>query len=122
MCPQRATELKIMSWNVNGVFTKLEKKHVLKELTQYDVISLLEVKTSLPVRIPGYMSYRSAVVGSSERGGVVVCVRNSLAQWVHSVDVMTGDQVWMQFKNMPEVLMCFGGFWVEWKQKNVAVF
>ncbi len=108
MYPQRVSELKIISWNVNGIYTKLEKQNVLNVLTQYDIISLLEVKTSLPVQIPGYISYRGAVVGSAERGGVVVCLRNSLSRWVHSVDVSNGDQVWMRLRNVPGVLLCFG--------------
>lgn len=41
-------------------------------LSRYDVVCLIEVKTGLPVEVPGYVSYRGEVAGSSGRGGVVV--------------------------------------------------
>ena len=40
--------LNIISWNIiNGAKTKLEKVHVYNFLSEYDIISLNEVKTPL---------------------------------------------------------------------------
>lgn len=41
-------DLKILSWNINGVSTKLEKISVSNLLYQYDVTGLNEVKKKLP--------------------------------------------------------------------------
>ncbi len=65
----------MISWNMNGVYTKLEKSTVYQLLCEYD-ISINEVKTPLPVILSGYKSYRSHVVGSATRGGTVVLVKN----------------------------------------------
>lgn len=54
--PQHVRTMKMLSWNINGVKKKLEKKHVHELLQQYDIISLNEVMTPLPVAFPGYIS------------------------------------------------------------------
>lgn len=105
--PQLIRDLKITSWNVNGVFTKLEKECVMRFLHNFDVICLNEVKTSLFVSLPGFVTYRSSIAGSGDRGGTVVCIRNSLSYLIHTVDVSIGDQVWLQFKNMQGILFGF---------------
>lgn len=65
-------------------------------LMNYDNKCLVEFKTGLRVELPDYVTYSSVVVGSSHRGGTVVCIRNSLADQIRSVDVCTGDQVWLR--------------------------
>ncbi len=89
-----------MSWNVNGVCTELEKSNVQQLLCQYDINSLNELKTSLPIILSGYKSYKSNVVGSVDRGGTVVLVKNWLSEAVFGVDTSIGDQVWMQLRNV----------------------
>ncbi len=73
-------------------------------LRTYDIIALNEVKTALPVHLPGYVSYRGKTVGSSDRGGVMVLVRNHLSKLVHNVDLSIGDQVWLQLSTFEDVL------------------
>ena len=97
----------MISWNINGIHTKLERESVRLLLSQHDSICLNEVKTGLLVEFPEYVTYCSAMVGSAERGGTVVCVRSSLVDLVHSIDVIIGDQVWLKFKNLQGVLMGF---------------
>ncbi len=86
--------LKIMSWNINGVKTKLEKKCVQDLLLQYDVVSLNEVKTALRVSLPGYVAYRSDSSGSAQRGGTIVFIKNYLSSSVFEVDTSIQDQVY----------------------------
>ena len=105
--PQRANNLRIISWNINGVFTKLEKDCVKDLLYNYDIICLTEVKTGSYVSLPGFVTFRSNTEGSSTRGGTMVCIKNSLSQLVLSVDVSIGDQVWVQFKNLRGILFGF---------------
>ncbi len=92
---------------MNGVCTKLEKSYVHQLLYDYDIVSINEVKTPLPVCLTGYKSYRSDFVGSGARGGTVVLVKNWLSEAVFDVDTSIGDQVWMQLRNIPGVLFGF---------------
>lgn len=99
--------MKIISWNVNKVCTKLEKQNVFSMLSEYDIIALSEVKTQLPIHLPGYITYRGKTVGIPSRGGIVVLVRNSLSKFVYNVDSSIGDQIWMQFSNVADVMFGF---------------
>ncbi len=105
--PQCITNIKILSWNLNGVCTKLEKSYVRQLLYEYDIISIDEVKTPLPVMLSGCKSYKSGVVGSGARGGTVILVKNWMSEAVFDVDISIGDQVWMQISNIPGVLFGF---------------
>ncbi len=96
--------IKIISWNINGAKTKLEKAIVQSVLFEYNLISLDEVKTSLPVSLPGYLSLRSNINGSAERGGTTVLVKNYLAKNVVSVQTDVRDQIWVRFRCIPK---CF---------------
>ena len=105
--PQLLNQLCILSWNINGVKTKLEKKIVQDLLCKYDVICLNEVKTPLEVYFPGYVAYKSAVRGSNQRGGTVLLIRNMLASLIASVNVRIEDQIWIKFRYAPTVLFGF---------------
>ena len=76
-------------------------------LQNYDLICINEVKTPLPVSMPGYVTFKSKVVGSADRGGTVVCVKNWLSHLVHDMDTSIGDQIWFQLRNIPGVLFGF---------------
>ena len=71
---QKNKILNIISWNINGVRTKLDKQNVNDFLTYYDIICLNEVKTPCNVTISGYIPYRSKVVNgaASRQGGTIV--------------------------------------------------
>ncbi len=51
--PQCITNVKILSWNLNSVCTKLEKSYVRQLLYEYDIISINKVKTPLTVILSG---------------------------------------------------------------------
>ena len=68
----------IMSWNINGIRTKIEKPIVQQLLLQYDVICLYEVKTKMNISFPGYVVYRSLESTSTHRGGTVLFVKNTV--------------------------------------------
>ena len=98
-----------MSWNINGARTKLEQNSVYNFLSNYDIISLNEAKSSLDISIPGYVSYKSKNVlgNASLRGGTVVMVRNHLANQVYNIDNSMIDQVWLQLKCFPSLIFAF---------------
>ena len=93
--PQQARSVSIISWNLNGVKTKLEKDNVKELLYHYDVISVNEVKTLLSISLPRYVTYRSAVRGSSERSGTVLFIKNHVSKLILSVDTNIEDQIWI---------------------------
>ena len=99
--------LRILTWNINGARTKLEKRPVLDWICQYDIVSLNEIKTSLCVSLPGYVEYRKTQKNFAHRGGTVVFVKNCLSQFVMSVDFGAEDQVWLKLKCVPTVLFGF---------------
>ena len=59
------------------------------------------------MEFPGYVTYKSAVVGSAERGGTVVCIKNCFVNLVHSTDVSVGDQVWLKLRNLQDASIGF---------------
>ena len=106
---QNRNNLRIISWNVNGARTKLEKPHVYNFLSCYDLISLNEVKTGINISIPGYVSYRSKLVTgeASHRGGTIVMVKNYLSRQIYNIDTSMTDQVWMNIRCVPNVTFGF---------------
>ena len=97
----------ILSWNINSVRTKLEKDSVRDLLYKYDLISLNEIKTPLPVSLPGYVTFTSSVRGTPERGGTVLLIKNYLSKWIANVDTSVEDQIWLQLSIAPR---CQFGF------------
>ena len=102
--PQHNTKpLNIVSWNIGGCRTKLEKKNVEEFLLNYDIIVLNEVKTPFYICLPGYVSYMSYNKECAHRGGTTVLVRNALSGEVKNIDTSIYDQIWFQLRNMPGV-------------------
>ena len=92
---QNDNSLKIISWNINGAKNKLENIQVYNFLSSFDIISLNEVKSSMYISIPGYVSFKSKLVSgaAAQRGGTVVLVRNYLSKQVYNIDNNIIDQV-----------------------------
>ena len=99
--------LNILTWNINGAKTKLEKFNVMSWINKYDIISLNEIKTELCVSLPGYVGYRKTNTQNSHRGGTIVFVKNCLSRFVKSVDVTVDDQVWLRLECVPTILFGF---------------
>ena len=99
--------LKLISWNTNGIKTKVKKLNVQNFLLDYDVICLNEIKTSLPVHFPGYIAYVSRCMGAEHRGGTCIFVRRWLSAYVTIVDLSISDQVWLRIDCVPNVLFGF---------------
>lgn len=91
--PHQLSQLCISAWNINGVETKLEGKMVQDLLHVYDLICLNKVKTPLDVFFPGYMTHKSAVRGSDQRGGAVLLIKNVLSSFIARVNVKIKDQI-----------------------------
>ncbi len=51
------------------------------------------MKTSLPITLPGNVTYKSKTVRSAFRGGTVILVKKALAEFIHNLDVSVGDQI-----------------------------
>ena len=96
-----------MTWNINGVHTKLEKANVSNLLCNYDIICLNEVKTSQSISFSGCDTYVSIDKNSPYRGGTVVLIKNHLVALIISVDVNICDQIWIEIKSGPVLLFGF---------------
>ena len=72
----------------------MECDRVQRLLLEYDIFAISELKTNWRASFPGYVSFRSAMVGG--RGGVAVFVRRHLSSSVTRVDAAFTDQVWLQ--------------------------
>lgn len=105
---QHIHSIEILSWNVNGVKTKLERNCIQTFLLKYGIVCLNEVNTSLRVCLPGYTCLRSLNRMSSHRGGTIVMVKNYLPRFAASVDASVEDQVWLILCCAPMVLFGFG--------------
>ena len=106
---QNNNTLKITSWNINSVKSKLENSEVYNLLNNYDIISLNEVKTTLSICIPGYISYNSGSVSgaAAKRGGTVVLVKHYLANQIFNVDKSIVDHIWLQLRCLPDIMFGF---------------
>ena len=106
---QNTNGLKIVSWNINGAKSKLENINVYTFLSSYDIVCLNEVKTSMHISFPGYVSFKSKHVtgASSLRGGTVVFVKNYLSRQIYNLDNNVIDQVWFQIQCVPDTLFGF---------------
>ena len=106
---QNNNALKITSWNINSVKSKLENSKVYNLLNNYDIISLNEVKTTLNICIPGYINYSSRLVSgaASKRGSTVVLVKHYLSNQIFNVDKSIVDQVWLQLRCLPDIMFGF---------------
>ena len=102
-------DLKIISWNINGAKSKLENLNVYNFLSSFDIICLNEVKSSMYISFPGYVSYRSKHVSGAPalRGGTVVLIRNCLSSQVYNIDNNIIDQVWLQIQCVPDIMFGF---------------
>ena len=58
--------ISIISWNINSVRTKLEKQNVYNLISQYDIISLNEIKTPFRARKNKVKKSFVAVVSTGE--------------------------------------------------------
>ena len=99
--------INIASWNVNGARTKLEKPLVQKFLYQFDLIGLSEIKTDLPVSLPGYVSYKSTVSGGTHKGGTALLIKHSLKKSLINVDTGIEGQVWVRLSCAPDIMFGF---------------
>ena len=106
---QNNISLNIVSWNINGARTKLEKSAVYDFLSNFDIISLNEVKTPISIFVAGYVPYRSKSCSgaASRRGGTIVLVKNYLASQIYDVDTNVIDQVWLRIRCVPGVMFAF---------------
>ena len=72
---------------------------------KHDIVFLNEIKTNCPLSIPGYNVFTSNNC-IAQRGGVCLCIKSYLMNFVKSIDTSCVDQVWLQFVFAPELFIC----------------
>ena len=81
----------------------LEKESCLAYMSDFDIIVLIELKSSYVFSVPGY-----TVLKSSDRGlreGVGILVKHKLMSSVFDVQLLN-DQVWFRLSFMSDVKLC----------------
>ncbi len=73
----------------------------------YEVIILYEIKSYLPVSVPGYVSYISRDANNPHLGGTCVLIKQYLNCVVIELDVSIADQVWFKRECVPNVFFGF---------------
>ena len=103
-------DLSLLCLNINGGLSKLENKTVIEFLNQFDIVTLIELKSAYTFSVPGFATIRSKLVeGEEMRGGVAVLVKFALWQQVIAVTQLK-DQIWFQLCSLPEY--CFGACYI----------
>ena len=94
--------IRILSWNINGAFNKLDS--VWRSLQEYDIIMLSELKHGYPFSVPGFTVLRSShALGEEHRGGVAVCVKDYLNTYIYGVESLI-DQIWFRLSVFPDTI------------------
>ena len=99
----RVDSIRILAWNINGAYDKLDKMHDI--VNKYDIIIVSELKHGYTFSLTGFTVFRSKVIsGEEHRGGVALCIRNNLCTYVYSVESLI-DQVWIKTSLFPDTLL-----------------
>ena len=96
--------IRLISWNINGIRNKLENEKCLQFILQYDIVFLNEIKCAYKFSVPGFRTYVSKLNSDSpNRGGTALLLKNWLVPYVQSLDCTCIDQIWIKFSFSPEV-------------------
>ena len=67
--------------------------------------------TNIPISVPGFVTFNgNTCANSPNRGGIVILVRNGIAEFLYDIDRSINDQIWFRLSFIPEVL--FGGCYI----------
>lgn len=96
-----------MSWNINGVYNKLEAKCVCNYLCQFDIICLNEIKTDTPFTVPGYNPVLSTANNHYHRGGCAVLIKSTFAADINNIDCSRADRISFELRSVSNtVFIC----------------
>ena len=88
----------MLSVNVNGNLSNLEKSDCISMMNEFDLVVLIEIKCDFVFSVPGFVMLRSS--NHQLRGGVALLVRNNLWEDVHDVQLLD-DQIWFRLSCAP---------------------
>ena len=94
--------ISVISWNIHGTRNKLESTLVLHFICTYDVIILNEVKSTLPITIPGFVCYRRHC-NNMHRGGCVMFIKNRLVGHITKLELPHPECAILKFRFMPNL-------------------
>ena len=81
----------MLSLNIHGNISELNKTEVIAFLQTFDIICLIELKCAYPFAFPGFTVIRS--LETRNRGGVAVLIKNHLHNLTRDI-TRNADQVW----------------------------
>ena len=94
----KTRSLAVLSINVNGNLSNLEKSACISFMSNFDLIVLIEIKCAYAFSVPGFATIRSS--NHQLRGGVALLVRNNLWGAVRDVQLLN-DQIWFRLSSVP---------------------
>ena len=98
------------AWNIAGLRDKLEDLSILRFITDFDIVFLLETKMYFNINIPGFDVYANVSQHGQHRGGVVMLVKCALSSDVSYVDTDDEGQIWVTLLGSPRIKI--GGVYV----------
>ena len=88
----------MLSVNINGNLSGLEKSDCILLMNEFDIVVLIEIKCDYVFSVPGFVTVRSS--NRQLRGGVALLVKNNLWRAVHDVQHLN-DQIWFRLSCVP---------------------
>ena len=105
------SNLRILSWNINGVHNKFSNMvDVIPLLNLFDIIFLSECKTPLPINALGFESFLNPIDNSSTSGGVAILIRHHMIQNISYMDCSERNKIWFRLNYYSDIL--FGGIYI----------
>lgn len=98
----------VVSWNIHGAKDKLESTIVKHLLCTNDIIFLYEIKSPLPINIPGYSCYRRPGT-DMHRGGCAMFLKNSLTNEIATISMPHQECIALKLRFMPHttIIGCY---------------
>lgn len=96
------TDLKIITWNINGIKNKLDNENVRRLLLDKNIICLNEIKTGVRFCFPGFSVFTSGGT-NKHRGGCAVLITDRLKDKILFVNNNEEDFIYFSLKCFPGV-------------------
>ena len=89
---------------------KLQNSEILSFVLKFDIIWLLEIKSTLQRSVPGFNVYVNKSKEGEHRGGIMMLVKCVWVQYITRIDMETEGQIWIEMSCFPGLKL--GGVYV----------
>ena len=71
----------------------------------FDVVWLLEIKTSAKITVPGFCVFQNSDPANPKRGGVAMLIKHRFVQYIVKVDTSSSGQIWLTMSLTPDLVL-----------------